>query len=128
MEADCLALSCGGARSPFARGAHDQQYAVFLHCARCDTTACGQALASVISVLGGKFMFRALLTQSTTVLTLVALFSSAFVPNLHAEPINITSGLFVISDDDPNFFRFFGPDGFVLRGGFVPVPVSAKTT
>jgi hypothetical protein len=45
-----------------------------------------------------------------------------------AEPINVTSGLFVIADDDPNFFRLFGPGGFVLRGGFVPVPVSTQTT
>lgn len=52
------------------------------------------------------------------------LFSAAFVVPVRADPISITSGVFVLPDDDPSYFQFFGADGFVLGGLFIPTPIS----
>jgi len=73
-------------------------------------------------------MVKELLIRSLQILACAILFSGGAVANLRAEPITVTSGVFVISDDDPNFFRFFGANGFALHGGFVPVPASPKAT
>jgi hypothetical protein len=70
-------------------------------------------------------MSRALLTRS---ISFLALATFLFANSASAEPITVTSGLFAIPDDGPSFFRFFGADGFVLRAGFVPVPVSTQIT
>jgi hypothetical protein len=52
------------------------------------------------------------------VLGMAALLSAATVPSADAEPITVTSGQLGVAWDDPNFFAFFGPDGFALRGLF----------
>jgi len=56
------------------------------------------------------------------------LFSAASVVTVRADPVTVTSGAFVLPDDDPSFFQFFGADGFVLGGLFIPTFISPHRT
>ena len=60
-------------------------------------------------------MARVLLTRSFSFLALATLL---FASSASADPIVVTSGQFVVPDDDADFFQFFGADGFVLGGLF----------
>jgi PEP-CTERM motif len=73
-------------------------------------------------------MIGALLTRSRQVLCVVLLCSVSGVPSLWAEPVTVTSGLFVVAWDDPNFFHFSGTDGFFLNGGFFSMASSPQQT
>jgi len=74
-------------------------------------------------------MTRTLLTRRLWGTTVAAvLFSMASVVTVRADPIRITSGQFVLPDDDASFFEFFGTDGFVLKGLFIPTPISPHRT
>jgi hypothetical protein len=73
--------------------------------------------------MASRFRFRLarIVAIGGTLLTCAA-------PNLRAEPITVTSGVFVIPWDDPTDFRFFGADGFVLSSLFVITPASPQAT
>jgi hypothetical protein len=74
-------------------------------------------------------MTRALLTRRLwgTILAAV-LFCVVSVGTVRADPIRITSGEFLLPDDDPSFFHFAGTDGFVLGGLFIPTAISPYRT
>ena len=73
--------------------------------------------------MASRFRFRLarIVAIGGTLLTCAA-------PNLRAEPITVTSGVFVIPWDDPTYFRFFGAEGFELSGLFVITPASPQAT
>jgi hypothetical protein len=73
-------------------------------------------------------MTGALLTRIRFVAIAAVLFSAASVVTVRADPVSVTSGVFVLPDDDASFFQFFGADGFVLGGLFIPTPISPHGT
>jgi hypothetical protein len=74
-------------------------------------------------------MTGALLTRRIQFVAIAAvLISAASVVTVRADPVSVTSGIFVLPDDDPSFFQFFGADGFVLGGLFIPTPISPHRT
>jgi hypothetical protein len=73
-------------------------------------------------------MIGAFLSRSRQVLGVAFLCSVSGVPSLWAEPVTVTSGLFVVAWDDPNFFHFAGTDGFFLSGGFFEMASSPQQT
>ena len=74
-------------------------------------------------------MTRALLTRSFRVLSLAALCLASSLSNLWADPINVTSGAFVLAYDSAGFgyFTFSGADGFFLSGTAVPSSLVAQS-
>jgi PEP-CTERM motif len=74
-------------------------------------------------------MTRALLTRRLWGTAMAAvLWSAGSVVPVRADPVRVTSGFFVLPDDDASAFQFFGTDGFVLGGLFIPTPVSPHAT
>jgi hypothetical protein len=73
-------------------------------------------------------MTRAFLIESIRMLAIVAVCSTSVVPRLWAEPIPVTSGRFTVGHDNPTYFEFYGPDGFVLRGIFLHTISSPQDT
>jgi hypothetical protein len=73
-------------------------------------------------------MVRALLTRQLRAVSIAALFFVVAVPVVAADPVTVTSGMLVLPDDDPSYFQFFGTDGLVLGGLFVPTFISPHRT
>jgi PEP-CTERM motif len=56
------------------------------------------------------------------------LFSAGCVIPVQADPIKVTSGFFLLPDDDATYFEFFGTDGFVLGSLFINTRSSPHAT
>ena len=61
-------------------------------------------------------MTHGVLTRGIRVIGIAALWSASALTGVSADPITVTSGLFVSPEDSPPGFRFLGTDGFVLVG------------
>ena len=73
-------------------------------------------------------MAGALLTRRILFMAIAALVLSGASVTVRADPVSVTSGTFTLPDDDPSFFQFFGADGFVLGGLFIPTFISPHRT
>jgi hypothetical protein len=70
-------------------------------------------------------MIGALLSRSLRPLGVAVFCLVSSVPSLWADPVTVTSGLFVVAWDDPTSFLFLGADGFFLRA-YSPMTISPQ--